>query len=323
MLSVGSGPRLALEFEYKPLLSLEAAREAVERRNEHPRADRLLLAVNRLAPATRKVLREGGVSWIERDTGVCFIFMPGILIERLSALQKTVQPKNSGLPQLRDRAGLVAESLLKDGTADQSFRVDTTARRSSVSPAVVSRVFGRLAGLQVLNEHGKGPARFWTLNNRGILLDLWSQEERPVERITQLYVWAANTRELYDKLTSAKGMDFQWAVAGLAAANLYAPTLTTYPDPILRLDAAVPARRLVEVLGGEVVEKGGNFTVWQSKDNLALFDVGYDTVASVLPWSTTLPRVTQARAYIETISASGRAAEVAERLRERIVLGNG
>ena len=322
-LSIQGGPQQHFIFQYKSVLSSEMAKRLAERKQSAAPGTLLLLGVPRLAANGRKLLRDAGMSWIERDTGICFILGPGILVDREVSVPAHTKLPVDAVPQLRDRAGLIAEFLLNFSSSNRHIRVDSTADKAGVSPSVVSRVFRRLTNLNILEEQDKGPARRWNLKDRGALLDLWAQEERTAKQTTSLYVWATNVRSLYDKLVRLNDLGHQWGIAGLAAANLYVPTLTNYPDPIVRLDASVPAKRIAEVLGGEVVEKGSNLQVWQSIGNLALHEVGYDTESPKLPWSLTLPRVTQARAYIETASAGGRAPEVAERLRERIMSNHG
>jgi hypothetical protein len=110
-------------------------------------------------------------------------------------------------------------------------------------------------------------------------------------------------------------------LAGPVAANLYAPTLTTFPDLTVWIESRVPVREVASVLDGEIADKGANLQIWQSKDNLALVNAVLWT-----PPNTSadfgvqeLPIVSRPRAYLETINAAGRAPEVAQNLRQRII----
>jgi hypothetical protein len=317
---VAQGKKHRFAVKLYPSLSQERAQEVVRDWSGHSLRDSLLLAVRELAQRTRETLRQAGVSWMESHTGICHIVAPGILID---TQVKEAQPaERTPVPaKLRDHSGLIAEALLKDR---REIRVATMAKSTNVSPALVSRVFKRLTGLQILEEQGAGPNRAWFLKDFGALLELWSKEERPVERVTELYVWSRSPQALYEKLpTPLHELKAQWAIAGLAAAHLYAPILTAPPNPIIRLDAAVPAQDVAKVLGGEVVDKGANLQVWQTPGNLAL--------QKVEPWMSKpgsigdpargglLQIISRPRAYIETIGAPGRAPEVAQSLRERMV----
>ncbi len=316
---VAQGKKHRFAVKLYPSLSQERAQEVVRDWSGHSLRDSLLLAVRELAPRTRETLRKAGVSWMESDTGMCHIVAPGILID--TQVKETQPSERTPVPaKLRDRSGLIAEALLKDRS---EIRVATMAKSTNVSPALVSRVFKRLTELQILEEQGAGPNRSWSLKDSGALLELWSKEERPVERVTELYVWSRSPQALYEKLPALHELKAQWAIAGLAAAHLYSPILTAPPKPIIRLDAAVPAQDAAKVLGGEVVEKGANLQVWQTSGNLALHEVE--------PWITKsgsigdpsrdglLQIISRPRAYIETIGAPGRALEVAQNLRERMM----
>jgi hypothetical protein len=318
---VAQGEKHRFAVKLYPSLSQERAQKVIRDWSGRSLRDSLLLAVRELAPRTRETLRQGGVSWMESDTGICHIVAPGILID---TQVKEAQPaERTPIPaKLRNRSGLIAEVLLN--TQDRhEIRVAAMARSTDVSPALVSRVFRRLTGLQILEEKGAGPNRSWTLKDFGALLELWSKEERPVERVTELYVWARTPQALYEKLPALHELNAQWAIAGLAAAHLYSPILTATPNPIIRFDASVPAQDVAKVLGGEVVEKGANLQVWQTSGNLALHEIE--------PWISKsgsigdpargglLQIVSRPRAYIETIGAPGRAPEVAQSLRERMI----
>jgi hypothetical protein len=69
-------------------------------------------------------------------------------------------------------------------------------------------------------------------------------------------------------------LKIQWAASGLTAANLYAPTLNTTPDPTIWVDSSQPATEIASLLGGEIVDKGANFQVWQSPGNFPLHNIG-------------------------------------------------
>jgi predicted transcriptional regulator len=269
-------------------------------------------------------LRQANVSWIEAETGVCHFVAPGILIDTKIEEHGRQQDSDATKIRLRDRSGLIAEAVLTSPRADE-LRLALIVKQTNVSSGLASRIFRRLTDLAILTEQGAGPNRKWRLTDLGALLDLWAQEEREVERVTGLYVWSRSPAALYDKLPVLNDLKVQWALAGVSAANLYAPTLTTTPNPIVRIDASVPASRVAEVLGGEIVQKGANLHLWQTKGNAALYKVA--------PWVTAhggigraseglLQIVSQPRAYIESITGPGRTPDVAQNLRERMIASN-
>lgn len=78
---------------------------------------------------------------------------------------------------------------------------------------------------------------------------------------------------------------------------------------------------MASVLGGEVVDKGANLQILQSKSNLA-----FDNATLWAPNSSgadfpiqDLRIISRPRAYVETVNAGGRGPEVAQSLRQRII----
>jgi len=323
--SVPGGKHYTFTIRSFPSLSREKAVDLVASL-KHMESTRIrpIIASRKLAAPTREVLRQANVSWIEAETGVCHFVAPGILIDTKIEEHGHQKDSDSTRIRLRDRSGLLAEALLTSSKAND-LRLASIVKRTNVSSGLASRLFRRLTDLGILTEHGGGPNRKWQLTDFGALLDLWAQEEREVERVTGLYVWSRSPDALYDKLPALNDLKIQWALAGVSAANLYAPTLTTTPNPIVRIDASVPASQAAEALGGEVVQKGANLHLWQTTGNAALYNVA--------PWISVhggigrvdaglLQIVSRPRAYIESIAGPGRTPDVAQNLRERMIASN-
>ena len=323
--SVPGGKHYTFTIRSFPSLSREKALHLITSwKDSNSTRIRPIVASRKLAPPTRDILRQANVSWIEAETGVCHFVAPGILIDTTIEEHGRQQDSDATKIRLRDRSGLIAEAVLTSSRADE-LRLASIVKQTNVSSGLVSRLFRRLTDLEILTERGAGPNRKWKLTDLGALLDLWAQEEREVERVTGLYVWSRSPAALYDKLPVLNDLKVQWALAGVSAANLYAPTLTTTPNPIIRIDASVPASRVAEMLGGEVVQKGANLHLWQTTGNAALYKVA--------PWVTAhggigraseglLQIVSQPRAYIESITGPGRTPDVAQNLRERMIASN-
>jgi predicted transcriptional regulator len=323
--SVPGGKHYTFTIRSFPSLSREKAVDLVASL-KHMESTRIrpIIASRKLAAPTREVLRQANVSWIEAETGVCHFVAPGILIDTKIEEHGHQKDSDSTRIRLRDRSGLLAEALLTSSKAND-LRLASIVKRTNVSSGLASRLFRRLTDLGILTEHGGGPNRKWQLTDFGALLDLWAQEEREVERVTSLYVWSRSPDALYDKLPALNDLKIQWALAGVSAANLYAPTLTATPNPIVRIDASVPASQAAHALGGEIVQKGANMLLWQTTGNAALYNVA--------PWISThggigrasaglLQIVSRPRAYIESITGPGRTPDVAQNLRERMIASN-
>ncbi len=314
-----------LEFDVLtfPVLSLERAQEIVQSMPARNPKARFLLAIRQLSERSREMLRTSACSWAEELSGIVHIVAPGLLVNVNASLNSKRQPESTVRARLRDRSGLLAEALLISNPKDK-IALGAIASRAHVSNALASRVLTRLSKINLIEVHGAGPNRFWRLADRGGLLDLWAAEEqqRP-EKSYGLYVWSRTPQGLFEKLPSLNHLTQAWALGGAAAANAYAPTLTTYPDPIIWIDARIPPEEVARALQGEIADKGANIQLWQSERNLPL------ELATQLPREPSSPRhgrelrlVSKPRAYIETVRAAGRSPEIAQNLRERILSRN-
>jgi len=304
-----------------PVLSQERAEELIDKwRNSDPNSTRhhRLIATRHLSSATRELLRENGISWVEEGTGICRLFAPGLLVD--VRIEGALQKESMVRARLRDRSGLLAEILLLN-FLHKDIRLANLAKQANVSTGLASRVLTRLAKLKLLDTQGAGPQRFWKISNAGGLLDLWATEEQPGAQSTGVYVWSRSPQELLKKMPRLNELNGRWALAGTAAANLYAPTLTTFPDPSVWIESGISIKQVAGALGGEIVDKGANLQLLQSKNNLAFANATLWTPANASAdfGVQDLRIISRPRAYIETINASGRAPEVAQNLRQRIV----
>lgn len=319
-----SGPAVEFRLTWVPILSREAASQLIEdqantadRSSEMPQR---LFATRTLAESTRRMLREQRVSWAEQNTGVLHLAAPGLLVD----IRGEEGPSKKGWPSQRAKlqgiSGLVAETLV-GWEVGQPIQLRVLSERARVSTALVSRILQRLAALRIVEAKASGPGRHWALIERGALLDLWAEEEkRTPSVVTPLNVWSRSPNALLAKLPQLNQVTPLWAVGGTTAANLYAPTLTTFPEPVIWVDAKVPFEDVARVLGGEKVERGANVFLWQSERNLALkqsriiepngFNAGVDQPLRI---------VSRPRAYIEALHGAGRSQDVAQNLREKIL----
>ena len=323
--SVNGGDEQLFRVRYLSVLSKETAEGQLHQFERDASLGRLLLAVPKLAPNTRRLLSAEGLSWIESETGVCHLAAPGILVDTVLKDAGQSTDSDSARAKLIDRSGLIAEVILTS-FLNKELRLAAVAKRANVSSGLVSRIFTRLSSLNILMQEGSGPNRSWQLRDPGALLEVWSTEERRPERITSLYIWSRSPADLLGKLPQLHELKIQWAASGLSAANLYAPTLNTTPDPTIWVDSSQPATEIASLLGGEIVDKGANFQIWQSPGNFPLHNIGVwlpkgEHSIPIRPGDLNV--VSEPRAYIETVSLPGRAPEVAQNLRERMLKSHG
>lgn len=344
---------------------------ADELRHRQERAERpTLLAVDRFRPDARRQLTDAGLSWAERATGFLHVNAPGLYVHEDEGRRLPTHdsmPRGRGAApstpkrptRLRGLSGRCAETLLlwwqDTGVHDRGALVTPTnlALWADVSTPMATHVLHRLEVMGALEaERGRQRTRGWRVQKPERMLDGWVDEEVVLPTVeTLVYVWARSPRDLLQRLTRLQESIHVWAVGGVAAANLYAPTLTADPALTVWLTERVPAERAAVALEGKVVTEGGSITFRQiAKDPWALnrLVVGSDGTArrgtdvagsdaegaqepSRLGWASLpvpgaerwpgLSLVSRPRAVVEAVrDGRGRAAEVAEAVRHSLAL---
>jgi hypothetical protein len=321
----GQGPKASFDVHEERTITEERAR-TLSIRGKGRDGSRTLLATTHLTPRARTILRNADVSWIERETGRCRLSAPGMLVEvdvGPLAESETHTPRNSGsrkLPPalLRDKSGLVAETLLLRPHRGPIVLTEL-ATAAGLSRGLVSRLLARLTSLGVLIAHGSAPRKHWTLGDPGALLDLWADEERvEPEEVTAINVWSRTPADLLDRAAQFGNTKLRYAVAGIAAANLHAPTLSVDPTPDVWIPADVVPTQAARIVGGEVVESGANMRLLQKSGDAALRNAGQlperkRTAAGI--WV-----ISPYRAYVEARRTAGRGSDVAAALRDALAL---
>ncbi len=322
-------------------------------------AEHTLLAVRSLPNAIRDDLADAGVSWAEQLTGHLHLQAAPLFIHvegRGQPSELPTQTDPSTRPtRLVGLAGRCAETLLllatTHGRLKQTVTATQLARLSGVTQPQATYVLHRLERENVIKPTRTGGRTWnWNVVDAAGLLDLWNAEDiAPVEE-TQIYAWSRAPQETLQGLVRLNKTVKAWALGGAAAANLYAPTLTTYPVVTVWIPNAAPVEDVATALGGQVVSEGGSITIRQTvKDPWSLHrlslpanenenaPVDDDEAARLrrilheeqaLPpfaerWSG-LSLVSRPRAIIETLrDGRGRYEEIAVALRNSLTLTTG
>jgi DNA-binding transcriptional ArsR family regulator len=303
----------------KRLVSEEHARALLESRGDAE--FKWLIATTSLAPRTRTLLRDAEMSWVERESGRCRLYGPGLLVDVVAGSESDelggTQPRErTAKPpsRLRDKSGLIAEALLQRDQSDP-VSLGELAETTGISRGLVSRLFARLTDLEILETHGQPPRRYWTLNDAGALLDRWAAEERAIpDEVTGLSVWSRTPDHLLDRLVALGATQFPCSLGGVAAANLYAPTLSVTPQADVWIPADIPAAEMAKALGGEVVQSGANVRVLQTAGDTA-FRLS-QTLPAAYVRGRDLTVVSPYRAYVEARKSVGRGPDAADALRQ-------
>jgi hypothetical protein len=279
--SPGTRPVVYRTISASGISGTEATRRAKEL-SKRVGPTHTLLAVRSLPSAIRDELAEAGVSWAEQLTGHLHLQAAPLFIH----VEGRGQPAESPAPteagarptRLVGLSGRCAETLVLLATAPGGLERDITTTRlaalAEVTQPQATYVLHRLEREKVLTPtRSGGRTKSWAVVDAAGLLDLWGAEDTaPVEE-TQIYVWSL--ARLNDAVEA-------WALGGAAAANLYAPTLTTYPVATIWIPNATPVETVASALGGQVVADGGSVTIRQTaKDPWALHRLSLPTKGTV------------------------------------------
>jgi hypothetical protein len=191
--------------------------------------------------------------------------------------------------------------------------VKALAVRVQVSPATTSQVLRELERLEWLESRGQGPTKERHLREPGTLLDAWAKQlvaTRPFP-LRRFYVSAARGDALVDKVAQVFGdRAVDYAITHEAAAQRYAPFLSTISQVRCRLVPGRAADEALDAMGGRAVNEGANLTVIDTRSSGELLfreKIGGAWLASPV------------QVYLDLLHGEGRAKDMGEHLRrERI-----
>jgi hypothetical protein len=267
-----------------------------------------LIAADSLSPGAKELLKTEHVGYYDRG-GSLFLPAPGayIFVDKppTKSMAKAIRSLFTG------RRAQVLHALLLHPR--EWLTGKDLAEKAQVSAATVSQVMAELERMDLLNPNGQGTHKGRQLHEPGRLLDQWAAHlvllKPPAFR--RYFLPTLRAEQLLDGVARAfADHDVIYAVSFEAAAQCYAPFLSSVSQVKCRsltgaaLDAALAA------LNARVVEEGANFSVIETKsagDLLFREQIGGAWLASPI------------QVYLDLLRSEGRAKELAQHLRkERI-----
>lgn len=191
--------------------------------------------------------------------------------------------------------------------------VKDLAEQTMVSPATAFQVLSEMERLDWLESRGQGPSKQRHLREPAALLDAWAKQLSSIRPPTlhRYFVPSIKADSLMERLGQVfEAHDVEYAVSFDAAAQRYAPFLSSISQVRSRLLAGSAADAAIAELGARVVSEGANLAIIEAKssgDLLFRERVGGVWLASPI------------QVYLDLLRGEGRAKEMAEHLRrERI-----
>lgn len=277
--------------------------------SERPNQQRLpLIVAESISPGAKELLRHEQVGYFDRG-GSLFVPARGayVYIER-----PPPKPIAKALRSLfSDRRTQVLHALLS--RPRQWVNVKQLAEQSQASPATVSQVMAELERFDWLETRGQGPNKQRLLREPGVLLNAWSKQLESVHppALRRYYVPAVKPNDLPEHLDRVfEHHEVAYAITHEAAAQRYAPFLSSVSQVRCRLVPGRPEEEALGALGARVVTEGANLAIIEVKSSGGLlFREKVDGAWLASP----------VQVYLDLVRSEGRAKEMAEHLRhERI-----
>jgi hypothetical protein len=267
-----------------------------------------LLAADSISPGAKDLLKKENVGYY--DTGGS-LFIPArgayFYIDRPppKTLAKSVRALFKG------KCSQVLHALFH--RHDSWFGVKELAELAKVSPATASETLTALERFDWASSRGQGPSKERRLSDPTALLDEWKKQVLAARQppIRRYYVSATDAKDLPDRLASVcQTYDLECVITQEAAAQLYAPFLSTISRVACWMAPGRAANAALGKLEARVVTEGANLIVIETKSQGEfLFKERHGSVWLANP----------VQVYLDLVRSGGRAQEMAEHLRrERI-----
>lgn len=230
-------------------------------RDRHPRHEAIgLLAAGVLSPGAKQELKEQNIASFELG-GSLYLRHDGwfINIEKPSHRSK----KNTqGIDLFTDARESVIHALLMNSNG--WLTGTELAEQAETSAYTCSLVLQELTLREWVESAGGGPSKRRMLVRPEKLLDAWSEQwQERKEKKSKWYTFVENPKHLLAHLADRidrQRVDFPWAFTGTAAANVFAPLLTSTEGAEIIVPKGY-TDRMADALGLKPVGKGANVTL--------------------------------------------------------------
>ncbi|WP_448868093.1 type IV toxin-antitoxin system AbiEi family antitoxin [Enterobacter ludwigii] len=268
-----------------------------------------LLAAEVLSPGAKQELKEQNIASFELG-GSLYLKHDGwfINIEKPSHRSK----KNTqGIDLFTEARESVIHALLINS---HGWLTGTElAEQAETSSYTCSLVLQELTLREWVESTGGGPNKRRMLTHPGKLLDAWSEQwKERKENKSKWYTFVENPEYLLVHLAERidrQKVDYPWAFTGAAAANVYAPLLTSTEGAEIIVPRGY-ADKMADLLGLKPVSKGANVTLIEREPASLL----YRHVRQDHPIFLASPYIL----YLDLLDGRGRNKELAEHIRERL-----
>ncbi|HMG47757.1 MAG TPA: hypothetical protein VK614_09885 [Allosphingosinicella sp.] len=262
------------------------------------------LVANAVSVGARDVLRSEGVGYADRG-GSLFIPAHGafVFIDR---------PPPSKARKIFDSIfqgskARVLETVFAE--RDDWLSVGAVADKAEVSPATASATLSEMERREWVEVRGSGPAKVRRLSDATRMIDAWSdyvEHEKPTP-MQRFYSPLLDMHPLMQGLDHAcHELGIPYAITGEAAAQAYAPYMTSISKVRCRMVQGATQRAALDEIDAKPVDEG-----W----NLAIIPVRTEAEARAGVRIDGISYASPLRVYLDLLQLPGRAKDLATHLR--------
>ena len=267
-----------------------------------------LLVAESISPGAKDLLRNEHVGYYDSG-GSLYLPAPGAYLYIDKPPPKSLS--KSALSLYSGRRAQVLHTLLTHPR--DWFGGKELAAQALVSQATASQVLTELERYDWMSSRGQGPSKERQLREPAVLLDAWVKQIVSIRAsaLRRYYVPSMKTDALLERVGQVfASHDVGYAATHEAAAQRYAPFLSSISQVRCRVQISPAADAAVDELGARAVNEGANLAIIEAKSPGELLfreQVGGIWLASPI------------QVYLDLLRGEGRAKEMAEHLRkERI-----
>lgn len=270
-----------------------------------------LVAADSLSPGARELLRKRGIAYFESN-GNLYLRWHRWLID-IERPQPESATRKAAKTLFSDAREMVVHALLKH--RNEWLTGSELAEIAQTSTYTTSVVLQELGRREWCESNGAGRTLRRRLIEPRPLLDAWAEQwGKRNERRSRYHVFSAQPNALFSLLVERfdkAQIAVPWAFTGTAAANAFAPLLTS----VETAEIVVPpgcAELFAQALHLKPVEQGANVTLVERDGASLLFRAGIPGTSAYVASPLIL--------YLDLFDGRGRNKELAQHVLERLQL---
>lgn len=279
--------------------------------SKHPHDLILLVAAESLSPGARELLRKRGIGYFERNGNLHLKWRNWLINIQRPDLPSA---KKEATRLFSDSRQKVIHALLIN--RNEWLTGSELAETSQTSSYTCSVVLQELERREMCESSGAGRTLRRKLSAPKQLLDAWAAHwtKKRKEQRSHWYSFTERPNMLLRHLSNQiekANVPFDWAFTGAAAANVYAPLLTSVDTA----EIIVPpghAEKLAGEIGLKPADKGANVTFVERDDASLMFRDLYPEFPAYFASPFIL--------YLDLLDGRGRNKELAQHVLEKLEL---